>query len=179
MLRALIYLTALMVAGCADTHKLTRMNGATTPLSQEASAYIALPADGRYGAILYPGSGPQTAQLIAAAFAPYLSRISVATASEDVATAIRSAKGGGYDYVVYPEILHWEDRATEWSGKPDLASIKISIVQTDSGDVIDSGIIEGASGLATFGGDHPQDLLPEPLRKYSGALIDDRRRADR
>jgi hypothetical protein len=174
VLRALIYLTVFMVAGCADTHKLTRMNVARAPLSREASAYIALPADGRYGAILYTGSGPQTAQLIGAAFAPYLFRISVSTASEDVTTAIRSANAGGYDYVVYPEILHWEDRATEWSGKPDLVSIKISVVQTDSGDVLDSGIVEGASGLATFGGDHPQDLLPEPLRKYSAALFDDR-----
>ena len=173
MLRILICLTALIVVGCADSHKLTRMNVATTPLSRGASAYIALPADGRYGTIVYTGSGPQTAQLIAAAFAPYLSRISVATASEDVATTIRSAKAGGYDYIVYPEILHWEDRATEWSGKPDLVSIKISIVQADSGEVIDSGIVEGESGRATFGGDHPQDLLPEPLRKYSGALFDD------
>jgi hypothetical protein len=175
MLRALIYLTALIVAGCADTHKLTRMSVASAPLSREASAYIALPADGRYGEILYPGSGAQTAQEIAAAFAPYLFRISVATVSEDVAGALGSAEAGGYDYVVYPEILHWEDRATEWSGKPDLVSIRISMMQTSSRDVLDSGIIEGASGVATFGGDHPQDLLPEPLHKYTAALFDGNR----
>lgn len=61
MLRVLIFLTALMIAGCADTHKLTRTSVTTTPLSPEASAYVALPVDGRYGETLYTASGVQTA----------------------------------------------------------------------------------------------------------------------
>ncbi|MDB3946228.1 DUF4823 domain-containing protein [Gammaproteobacteria bacterium] len=31
--------------------------------------------------------------------------------------------------------------------------------------------MDGSSGLATFGGDHPQDLLPESVTKYVGALF--------
>jgi Domain of unknown function (DUF4823) len=174
MLHRLILLTSLTIAGCADTHELTRINVTTAPLSRDASAYIALPQDGRYGQILYRGSGAQTAQEVAAAFAPYFSTVSVATGIEDIATAVKYAQAGRYDYVFYPEILHWEDRATEWSGKPDLVSVKISIIQTRTGEIVDSGIIQGTSGLATFGGDHPQDLLPEALQQYAAALFGDR-----
>ena len=170
MLRTLIPLTALTLAGCADTHELTRMKVTTAPLSREASAYIALPADGRYGQILYTGSGAQTAQEVAGAFAPYLRKTSVAIASEDIDTALGSAEAGGYDYVLYPEILHWEDRATEWSGKSDLVSIKISIIKVDTIDILDSVIVKATSGLATLG-DRPQDLLPEPLHDYSATLF--------
>ncbi len=35
---------------------------------------------------------------------------------------------------------------------------------------MDSAIIKGKSGLATFGGDHPQDLLPKPVGEYIDAL---------
>jgi hypothetical protein len=38
------------------------------------------------------------------------------------------AKENNYGYLVFPTILEWEDRATEWSGIPDKASIKIAMV---------------------------------------------------
>jgi Domain of unknown function (DUF4823) len=67
--------------------------------------------------------------------------------------------------------LQWEDRATEWSAKPDVASVKISIVAAKSGQLIDSAVINGKSGLATFGGDHPQDLLPKPMADYASSMF--------
>lgn len=109
MCRFLMVLFALLIAGCADSHKLTRIGPASAPLSPGASAYVALPTDGRYGEIFYASSGGQTAREVAAAFAPYLSKIVIATASEDVATAAGSAAADGYDYLLYPQILHWED----------------------------------------------------------------------
>ena len=160
-----------MIAGCADSHKLTRIGTTSVPLSPGASAYVALPTDGRYGEISYASSGAQTAREVGAAFAPYVSKIAIATAGEDVATATGSAAADGYDYLLYPQILHWEDRATEWSGKSDRVTVKLSVMQTDTGDVLDSGVIEGTSGLATFGGDHPQDLLAQPLREYAATLF--------
>jgi hypothetical protein len=35
---------------------------------------------------------------------------------------------------------------------------------------MDSVIIKGKSGLATFGGDHPQDLLAKPVSAYVNGL---------
>ncbi|WP_337219713.1 DUF4823 domain-containing protein [Vibrio parahaemolyticus] len=32
-------------------------------------------------------------------------------------------------------------------------------------------MIEGKSGLATFGGDKPQDLLPEPTKEFLSSML--------
>ncbi|ELW8199044.1 DUF4823 domain-containing protein, partial [Yersinia enterocolitica] len=66
--------------------------------------------------------------------------------------------------------LHWEDRATEWSGKPDIIAIKITVYNAASDNIISSTIINGKSKWATFGGDHPQDLLAKPVSEYISSL---------
>ncbi|NCF25983.1 MAG: DUF4823 domain-containing protein [Gammaproteobacteria bacterium] len=40
-----------------------------------------------------------------------------------------------------------------------------------TGEVIDSALIDGKSKWATFGGDHPQDLLEKPLADYARSLF--------
>jgi len=60
-----------------------------------------------------------------------------------------------YAYYVASEILHWEDRATEWSGLPDKIEIKVIIYDTKSGREISSAVLSGRSKWTTFGGDHP------------------------
>ncbi len=168
---ALLLLVVAVFAGCADTHQLTRVPGTTGALSRQASAYVGVPRDGSYGATAYPGSGGLVAQAVAVAFAPYLTRVTVGVKREDFDTALKSAQAGGYAYLFYPEILLWEDRATEWSGRPDQASVKVSIVKTDTGAVLDSAVVGGKSGLATFGGDRPEHLLPKPLSDYAATLF--------
>lgn len=42
--------------------------------------------------------------------------MSVAESSDELQVA---AVDGGFAYLVLPTLLHWEDRATEWSGKRD------------------------------------------------------------
>jgi len=86
--------------------------------------------------------------------------------------ALNAAKKHGAAYLVVPTILEWEDRATEWSAIPDRASIKLSIIDTANSETIDSATIKGKSGLATFGGDHPQDLLPKPVGEYVKSLYE-------
>lgn len=53
---------------------------------------------------------------------------------------------------------------------PDQVEVKIQIIQVSTGAVISSGIASGKSGVATFGGDHPQDLLPEPIEAFVSSL---------
>jgi hypothetical protein len=57
-----------------------------------------------------------------------------------------------FAYYVDPEILHWEDRATEWSGRPDTIEIRISIYDSTSEDELASAVLKGKSKWATFGG---------------------------
>lgn len=159
------------LAGCADTHMVTRAPGTASTLSRQASAYVAVPRDGSYGPTQYFGSGALAAQAVATAFAPYLTRITVGVKMEDFDGALKSARANGFTYLLYPEILHWEDRATEWSGRPDQASVKVSVMRADTGAILDSAVVGGKSGLGTFGGDRPEHLLPKPLADYATTLF--------
>lgn len=160
-----------LLSGCADTHQFTRATGKGLASTQQASAYVGLPQDGRLGHIAYPGSGALTAQAVAAAFSPYIEKITVGMKTEDFAAAQQTAKAGEFMYLLYPEILHWEDRATEWSGRPDQAAVKLSVIDANTGEILDSAVVSGKSGMATLGGDRPEHLLPKPLADYASTLF--------
>ncbi len=93
-------------------------------------------------------------------------------ATQSFAEARDTALSDNWEYLVYPTILHWEDRATEWSAIPDKVEVKIEVVEAATDRSIASAVIKGNSGLAAFGGDHPQDLLPEPIRSSFHRSID-------
>ena len=160
----------LFVVGCADTHHVNRKDLAGVRFSPQDSVFIATPEDGIYGEINYAGSGKQTAQIINAAFARHTSNTTVSNAVQAIGDASLAAREAGYKYLIYPTILHWEDRATEWSGIPDRVAVKIEIVEAQPNYLLGSVVVNGKSGLATFGGDHPQELLPEPIQAFVSSL---------
>ncbi len=164
-------LLLLLLFGCSDTHKLIRYEGAGLTVSRDASAYIVLPGDGQYGSINYQGSGLAVAQEVERAFSPYLREAKIATRRDSMETALINAKAQGFDYVIHPEIVHWEDRNTGWSGRPDVASVKLSIVDVASGMLIDSAEIGGTSKVMSWSLEHPEDLLPKPLSDYAASLF--------
>lgn len=165
-----IVLLASILASCADSHQLVRLGGNLQQLDPAGVVYVAVPADGRYGQTTYYGSGQNTAQIIVMAFSNYSNRAESGHVLQDFDGSLESANKAGAMYLVFPTILEWEDRATEWSGIPDKASIKLSIIDVKTGSTLDSVIIKGKSGIVTLGGDHPQDLLPKPTNEYVTSL---------
>lgn len=160
----------LLLVGCMDSTKFVK-NGDAGGLPARAAYYVALPEDGMYGAMPYPGSGKITTTIIRHALQKNMQKAVVATRVEDMEQALQTARQGGFDYLVLPTILHWEDRATEWNFMRDKVQVQIELVDVFSGQVETSAIIEGKSGVATLGGDHPQDLLPEPISEYLQTLL--------
>ena len=168
---ALVLLSAALVA-CADTNRVvpdTQSSG--TKLQSAASAYVAVSADGAYDNKEYRGSGATVSRIVKTALLPHMEHVVVSNAVESYPEALQAAKTGNYGYLIFPTILHWEDRATEWSGRSDKVSVKIVVVEVSTATILSSATIEGKSGLATFGGDHPQDLLPEPIAKHIDSLF--------
>nr|BFE90111.1 hypothetical protein GCM10020185_06470 [Pseudomonas brassicacearum subsp. brassicacearum] len=82
---------------------------------------IATPVDGSYETTPYPASGDMTAAAVKTAFSYYTNRVTVMGACREL-SCLRQNRPSGY-YVI-PEILHWEERATEWSGLPDKIEVK-------------------------------------------------------
>ena len=77
-----------------------------------------------------------------------------------------AARAGHFDYLIVPLVVHWEDRATEWSGRPDRIVIEVRAVDVPSEKTLSLGSVAGKSKWVTFGGDVPEDLLDLPLGVY-------------
>lgn len=164
-------LAAAFLTGCADSHQLMRQGeGSPAKLTSQDSVYIAISQDGIYGDENYPGSGKTTSQILLSAFSRHAQRVEVARAPQDYEESVKTARDRGFKFLVFPTILHWENHATEWNMVPDKVAVKVQLVGVSADRVLDSIIIEGKSGIATFGGDQPQDLLPKPVGQFVASL---------
>jgi hypothetical protein len=169
MIYALIIIALL--SSCADSTEILRENKSTNlHLNNSDSILISIPSDGIYGDKTYTGSGQNTSQIIYASLSRHSHNIQIGNLYESFSYALDAAKRHGAKYLVYPTILYWEDRATEWSGIPDKIEVRIEIVEISTGSTVSSALIKGKSGLATLGGDHPQDLLPKPIDEFIDSL---------
>jgi hypothetical protein len=170
---ALCLVSVLFIWGCAHTYEQIKVgdSAARPKLKSDGSAYILVPEDGKYGTHTYPGSGATTARAIRAAFEKHVNRVVLAPEKENPEIALIKARNQGFTYLVRPMILQWDERATEWVGNPDKVEIKVVVMDAATENVIASVVIKGKSGWPTLGGDHPEDLLPEPIDTYVASLF--------
>ncbi len=174
--RVLLCCTAsLLLLSCAHSYALDRQMQAG-PIPASASLYVRLPEPGRLADKTYEESGRQTGESIVQAFAPHVARVTLARQTESAEAARNSARAHDASHLVHPEIVHWEDRATEWSGVPDRMRVQIRIYEVESGRLLDSAEVSGKSRWGTFGGDHPEDLLERAVGDYVDLLFPSGRR---
>ena len=167
-----LFAVVLAVFGCADSHQLVRnAPNSGGKISPGDTIYIAVSRDGVYGAKTYFGSGQMTSQILQSAFLKRVRNVQTAGGAQTFDDSLQAARKANAKYLVFPTILQWEDRATEWSAIPDKVEVKVEVVATSNGQVLESVLIQGKSGIATFGGDHPQDLLPKPITAFVFGLF--------
>lgn len=170
MRRIGLLLLPVIVAGCTATYTRSDLPGPTVKLELRMVVAIATPANGSYGGKEYAGSGSSTATAVQAAFAKFARETSVVADCQTL-SCLTEKIGANADYLVVPEILHWEDRNTEWSGIKDKLEVRLAIYDARSAKLLAVSSLAGKSKWATFGGDHPQDLLPEPINNYVASLF--------
>ncbi|MEN0106370.1 MAG: DUF4823 domain-containing protein [Pseudomonas sp.] len=158
-----VVMVAVLASGCTAKYAQNDLAVNAGKLVSGTPVVIAQPVDGSYDGSAYKASGAMTAAAVRAAFARYSNTVAVSEACANL-SCVRAQGGAGY-YVV-PEILHWEDRATEWSGIPDRIEVKLAIYGPEGEQPLASTIVSGKSKWATFGGDHPQDLLEKPISNF-------------
>lgn len=161
------FIFLLLISGCSSTYTHNNFSNSGQNLHAGKSLIIATPSNGRYGDNTYQSSGEMTASAARAEFSKHSNNVTISESCSDIECL---KKGESFVYYVVPEILQWEDRATEWSGLPDRIEIKITIYTGENFDVVASTTFTGKSKWATFGGDHPQDLLPTPMNTYISSL---------
>jgi len=164
-----MFMVAISLVGCSAKYNVNNIQNSSELLIKDVPIAIAKPVDGTYETRTYSGSGLATASAVKSAFLRYTDNVVVYDDCTDL-DCLKKNDGINRGYYVVPQILHWEDRATEWSGKPDRIEIKITVYNAESNNRVASTIISGKSKLASLGGDHPQDLLPEPVNGYISSL---------
>lgn len=169
MKRFLFIITVVLLTGCSAKYSTNNVQKSTELLVKNLPVAVAKPADGVYETRSYAGSGDTTAAVVKAAILRHSDNVSVYSDCEDL-MCLKDKHMMNRGYYVVPQILHWEDRATQWSGIPDRIEIKISVYNAESNAIVASTIITGKSKWATFGGDHPQDLLPVPINAWMASL---------
>ncbi|MGI9309850.1 MAG: DUF4823 domain-containing protein [Gammaproteobacteria bacterium] len=159
----------ILAAGCSAKHTQRQLVENTAQLNPAAAVFISVPENGSYNDKPYPNSGRQTATALEVAFSEHAAEVTVSDSCMGKA-CLENVDVRSHVYYVEAQIVHWEDRATEWSGIPDRLEVKITVYETSTGKKLSSVLLEGKSKWMTMGGDHPQDLLDSPLKDYVGSL---------
>lgn len=165
----LVVLVGALTA-CANVTQVNRNVSKQVRLDSSKSAYVAIPRDGRYGSTKYFGSGEIVANLVMASFSKHMANVETGIKYQTYEEALSYAKKK-YTYLITPTILHWERRATAWSGKPTKASIRLVITDVKTGKRLDSVIINARTSAVRMTSAYPQDVLPEPIRQYVDAIF--------
>ena len=170
MKRLLVLVAALLMSGCANKYRVDTVDTQAT-LPTSSSIFVAMPENGRYGATVYPESGITLQQEVYAQLSRYSPKVIKAAAPRPLGDVFAEARGSGCDYVVDPVILNWEDRATEWSGRPDRITIRYTAYDAKTEANVASTVRSASSRWMTFGGDHPQDLVAIPTQDFAALLF--------
>lgn len=167
---AFVALVTLLI-GCTAKYQANNLGGVgNVRLDRSLAVYVTVPQDGAYGSATSAGSGQTVAQAVAAAFSQMAARVHIAEKTIANDQAIAAAKSLGAGYMVVPVIAQWEQRATEWSGRPSRMAIRLSIIDVATGSQLRASAIEGRSRIVSFTSTSPESLLRDPLSNYVRSL---------
>jgi hypothetical protein len=169
--KLIIALALIALAGCSSKYRTDSVQRPPERLDTKGSVYVMESNDGAYAGKTYAGSGKALSSATVAELSKFVNRVDTAAGPEKIDDALAKAMAAGHKYVVQPTILHWEDRNTEWSGRPDRITIKLTVWDASSGKDLASNVSSASSKWGTFGGDHPQDLLPGALSTMVGGMF--------
>lgn len=173
MMRAVLLIISVFLVGCVHTYEMNS-GGAGTPqarVSKGAAFFVGVSENGRLQDRIYYDSGEMLTRAIVEALERHGAKVRAAKDPATVEENLANARSKSAQYLIQPTIVHWEDRATEWSGKPDRVLIRLALLGVATGKTLDSTELSANSKWATFGGDHPQELLPELLRQYTDTIF--------
>jgi hypothetical protein len=164
-------ISAAVLCSCKSTSVTSARYDPQAHLPPNAKLFLAIPADGQYSGREYVGSGQAVTATFEQALAAHTPHIIIGPTQADPEAVVAKARETNCAFAVLPRITRWEDRATEWSGKRDKMEIAVRVIDTANGKTLRAATITGKSSWFTFGGDHPQDLLREPIDEFVRSLF--------
>ena len=166
-----LFIIALSFVSCTSTYKYDFNNPSNETLEKNKEIAVSVSEDGSYGSDIYNGSGRTLSKTIRQQLKEYSSNVVVLKNNETL-NDFTDEEIKNYDYIVIPEILHWEDRATAWSGIPDKIEVSIEIYDSKR-NLLKSAILSGKSASMTLGSTDPSELLEEPLSTFFKSVFEE------
>ncbi|MDO8271295.1 MAG: DUF4823 domain-containing protein [Gammaproteobacteria bacterium] len=181
--------------GLTSDHQVER--NAHWVLSQDTSFYVAMSGINELIALTVPTALPatvdtnppdQVSDLLMSEIGLRFPRVMRAGEVESIFSARQSAASSGLDYVVYPRLLLWEDTAGTWSEIADTlrytdspalldgfgldrARLQLTLLEVNSGRIMDVVAIDSRGGLLALYQENPQRLLASALGRYVDSLV--------
>lgn len=161
-----------VLTACKSTYSEKDLSTEAPPiLKSNSRIYVAIPFDATFKKEVVQGSGKQTAQAFQVALMRYTRSVYISKFPESIAEALEIARNGYMQYVLYPTIVKWEDRATEFTGRRDRVTVKADLIDLTTSKIVFSREIEVVGKWMTDGGESPKDLLDQPAEQYANALF--------
>lgn len=158
--------------GCTSTYSEKNTSTETPPILLASSrVFVAIPFDASFKDKVAEGSGKATAHAFYAAFARHLRSTFISRTPMSLAEALDSARALNTEYLLYPNITKWEDRATEYSGVRDKLELKVDFIELSTSRVVFSREISATGKWMSDGGESPVDLLDQPADQYVNSLF--------
>ena len=158
--------------GCKTKYEEKDLTTAAAPvLKSNSRIYVAIPFDATFKKNVMEGSGKMTAQAFQAAFLRYTRSVYTSKFPESIGEALEIARKGNMEYVLYPTIVKWEDRATEFSGRRDRLTVKAELIDLSTSQVVFAREVEATGKWMTDGGESPKDLLDQPAQQFANSVF--------
>lgn len=162
--RILLVALLFLCASCTASYKYRVDNPSSKALRSNKRIAITTSEDGSYGEKIYHGTGKTLSYEIREELRNYSNRITIFRDKENL-DDFDDDELESFDYIVVPEILHWEDRSTEWSGIPDRISFSIEIYDSQ-GRLLKSANLQGKSRSMSMTSTDPEKLIKKPLSDF-------------
>ena len=108
--------------------------------------------------------------MTAAAFSCHARRVEVGGSPTSSRNELWQPRPGRRGYLVTPNITHWEQRATEWSGIPSRVSISLTVIDAETGVEVRSALLESRSAVVTFIRPNPDNLAQQMIDQQVSAF---------
>ncbi len=137
------------------------------------SVLIAKPLKGQLARKNYLKASPKVLDVLAQTLSAHMKKVKVLSKQQSRSKNLRAARRQGAGILIIPDILHWEDRNTLWSGRPDKVKLKLTIVNVRTGKTLKTKVFEqsGEWSFKKLSSDTPDSLLVEPLKVYFNRVI--------
>jgi hypothetical protein len=171
--RSASLICATLLVGCVSVPVATIEKAAgSIAVPTKEKLCVSVPKDGEFEGKPYVNSGAKVAEKIKMSIDQ---RYSILLLNEVTENTFIECVQRGANYIVVPEILAYENRATGWSGQPDKIKVQVDLIEIDSSKKSSFTYYAESDALASavreWGNAPPYELLGSEFQKQVQDLI--------